>query len=380
MTQPRQTISSIIGLVVATMLSSVGCAPNANGVMQPALPWTRGASTTSANAWGAPNATATSLPPQDSSRWAYLNELMRRANQQQQLAELQRKELERMRLEEQGQLSKQQQYVNEQREKERAHLLKEFEEKERLLAEREQRYKGQFDQLRGSATNLDANNRDLHAQLARTEREREMLRDELDLLKRRLGETTNQLTRTQQASLESRKRLQALQASASQQRGNAAIRANSSISRPVTAAMVPGLVPGLEIRQDQDLVRISVPSSKLFMEGTASLHQGSQPYMDQIVQILMRHYPQQIVVVEAHTDQGSAAVGSTQWRNLHQLTAAQAMAVFEQLTARRLDPRQLSVLGHGANHPLVSGGTLQGQEINKRIEIVVYPETYNQPR
>ena len=52
------------------------------------------------------------------------------------------------------------------------------------------------------------------------------------------------------------------------------------------------------------------------------------------------------------------------------------MAVFEQLTARNISQNQLFVLGHGGNHPLVSSGTWQGQSVNRRIEVVIYPETY----
>ena len=297
---------------------------------------------------------------------------MKRADQQEVLAQRQRKELERLQLEQKDRYDQERQYVTQQREQERAKLLKEYDDKAKQLAQREKKYQGQADQLRGKASTLDENNRDLHAQLARTEREREILRDEIDLLKRRLEDTTNQLSKTRQVSNETGRRLQAYQASASKQRGNALIRANSSITRPVTAVDVPGM----DIRQDGDLVRIAIPAERLFMEGTASLHQGSQPYMDQVAQILLRHYPQQRAAIEAHTDQRATAIGGTQWRNHHQLTAAQSMAVLEQLTSRNISPQQVFVVAHGGNHPLVSGGTVQGQALNQRVEIVVYPETF----
>lgn len=345
--------------------------------MRPTLPWTRQLPNAAAddNPWGSatpPLSSSPGSPAANQRRWSFLNDLMKRADQQESLAESQRKQLQDLRTLQKEQQENERRYVAQQRERERAALAKKFSEKEAEFLDREKRYRGQFDQLHGRASDLDANNRNLHAELARSEQQRDVLQDEIDLLKRRLDETTQQLTQTTNISNEAGRQLQALQASASRRRGNASIRANSSVTRPVTAVMVPGM----DIRQDGDLVRIAIPTEKLFMTGTASLHQGSQPYIDQVVNILRQHYPQQIAGVEAHTDHTALSMGNTQWRNPHQLTAAQSMAMFEQLTSRNINPQQLFVLGYGGNHPLVSSGTVEGQSVNRRIEVVVYPETY----
>jgi outer membrane protein OmpA-like peptidoglycan-associated protein len=51
------------------------------------------------------------------------------------------------------------------------------------------------------------------------------------------------------------------------------------------------------------------------------------------------------------------------------------MAVYDYLaTHSHLKPQQLFVVGHGANHPVVSNGTPAGKERNRRVELVVYPE------
>jgi outer membrane protein OmpA-like peptidoglycan-associated protein len=55
------------------------------------------------------------------------------------------------------------------------------------------------------------------------------------------------------------------------------------------------------------------------------------------------------------------------------------MAVFEQLSYRhRLLPQQMFVLGHGANFALASNATDAGRARNRRVEIVIYPETVGQ--
>jgi outer membrane protein OmpA-like peptidoglycan-associated protein len=40
-----------------------------------------------------------------------------------------------------------------------------------------------------------------------------------------------------------------------------------------------------------------------------------------------------------------------------------------------MPPRQLFVVGHGSSHPIVSNATDAGRARNRRIDIVVYPDT-----
>ena len=57
------------------------------------------------------------------------------------------------------------------------------------------------------------------------------------------------------------------------------------------------------------------------------------------------------------------------------LAAAQATAVFNQLTQRnRLPADQLKILAHGPTQPLASNANTAGQAKNRRIELVIYPE------
>ena len=53
------------------------------------------------------------------------------------------------------------------------------------------------------------------------------------------------------------------------------------------------------------------------------------------------------------------------------------MAIFDQLVERhQFAPQQLFVLGHGPNYPVASNATPAGQQRNRRVEIVIYPETF----
>lgn len=220
----------------------------------------------------------------------------------------------------------------------------------------------QVDDLNRRSTQLDANNRDLHARLAASEQE-------LQLVRRQLVDMTKQLQETQLAKQDADKRNQAFQASA-KPRGSATITANNSLQNALKTVQVPGL----EVRSEQDVIRIEIPSDKLFQAGTTHLLPGAYQSLDQVADAIHRNYPRQRIVIEGHTDNAPAVPGHTSVS--HQLTSAQAQAIFDQLTVRnRLPTNQLAVMSYGANHPRYSNGDPAGRAKNRRLELVVYPET-----
>jgi chemotaxis protein MotB len=131
-------------------------------------------------------------------------------------------------------------------------------------------------------------------------------------------------------------------------------------------------IPGLDIRQDGEVIRIEVPADKLFSPGTVQLQPDGYRILDEVAAAVQRTYPRQRIVVEGHTDDSLGANPT----GAHALATAQAQAVFTQLVQRgRLPARQLSVLAMGENHPLASNATPAGKAKNRRIEVVVYPDT-----
>lgn len=214
---------------------------------------------------------------------------------------------------------------------------------------------------------LDVNNADLHRQLAQAEQARQSSQEQVSLLQKQLGEMAGRLKDTQFARVEAEKQINAIQAS-TRARGGATITANNSVRQSLS----PVSIPGLDIRQDGEVIRIEISGDKLFMPGTAQLQTDGFRILDEVAAAVQRTYQRQRIVVEAHTDDSLAANPTA----AHMLTTTQAQAVFQQLVQRgRLPARQLSVLAMGENHPLVSNATPAGKAKNRRIEIVVYPDT-----
>ena len=166
------------------------------------------------------------------------------------------------------------------------------------------------------------------------------------------------------------KRIEAWTASAKPQAG-AKITANNSLNSQLPAIDIPGIL----VRVDGDVVRIELPSSRLFSPGTARLLPEASPLLDTVTADIVRLYPDQIVGVEGHTDSDPADAGK--WQNNHQLSIGEALAVYDYISMRsRIQPNQLFVVGHGPNHPIVSNGTVAGKERNRRVELVIYPEPH----
>jgi chemotaxis protein MotB len=224
----------------------------------------------------------------------------------------------------------------------------------------------QVQDLNRRVAQLDLNNADLHRQLAQAEQLRTTSQEQMTLLQKQLGEVAQKYRDSQVAQQEAQKQVTALQAS-TKFRGGAAITANNSVKQSLSAISIPGL----EIRQDGEVIRIEIPADKLFVPGSAQMQADGMWVLDEVAAAIARSYPRQRIVIEAHTDDANAANPTA----AHSLTATQAQTVFNQLVQRgRLPAKQLSVLAMGDNHPLASNGTPAGKAKNRRVEIVVYPD------
>jgi len=218
------------------------------------------------------------------------------------------------------------------------------------------------------AAELDANNRDLHAQLAQSRQQVDLLRDQVGLLQKQLGESAQRMQALQVAKEQAEQKFQNLQASTTR-RGGAIITANNSTRQELRVLEIEGV----QTRVDGEFIRIELPADQLFAPGTAQVVGTAFPILDRVSAELARNYPQQLIGIEGHTD-SSPMYGDI---NSHQLSAAQAMAVFDQLTRRnRLPARQFYVTAQGANRPLDSNTTQAGQAKNRRVELVIHPESF----
>lgn len=368
------------GLACVVMLA--GCRTGTST----AWPWSSGGTKTAAlpsNPSNGPWSPVTPAPSQDPV--GRLADLFQREDEQSRLAEEQRRALSEL-VEWQRQQEAQLNELAQQRRDQavavqNSEVQKLREQAEQLAAQK--REIGQLTELQRQALELDANNQDLHSRLAQTQQQNRVLEDQVRLMRQQLNDTAQQLAQVVQSRQEIEQRAMQTQQQAQEQvaalnatmsrRGSATITANNSVRRNLTAITITGI----NVRQDGDVVRIELPADRMFNVGTASLTNDAIAVIDQVAAAIRQNYAQQVIGVEAHTDSGP--LQGSAWRSKHQLSAAQAVAIFDQLSDRhQFPPQQLFVLGHGPNYPIASNATPAGQQRNRRVEIVIYPETFGQ--
>ena len=216
---------------------------------------------------------------------------------------------------------------------------------------------------------LDDNNRQLHTQLAQSEQQVQVYREELDLVRKQLADASGQLQSATIAAREAQNQVRGFQAS-TQLRGGATIQPNTNLSA-IASQLNLG---GLPVRQDGDKIRIAIPSDQLFTPGTANLIQQSTQILDPVAAQIRARFPRQRIGIEGYTDNAAGPAGSAA---SHQLAAAQASAVLDMLTRRAGMPvSQFFTVGQGANRPISGNGSAAGRAANRRIELVIYPETF----
>jgi flagellar motor protein MotB len=227
-------------------------------------------------------------------------------------------------------------------------------------------------ELQTRMATLDQDNQEQGQLLAQSLQQRRVLEDQLTAVREQLGGATTQLAKLKESSGEVEKKAEMLAASVKRKIG-ASISANSSVRNPL-----PQLeIPGVQSRLDGDVIRVELPAKSLFQPGGAQFLPEAAPLLDSVAAAIAKRYPDHRIGVEGHTD--SDPVSNQRWSSNHVLSVGQAMAVYDYLAGRtRIKTNQLFVVGHGANHPIVSNATPAGKERNQRVELVIYPERTTQ--
>jgi len=228
----------------------------------------------------------------------------------------------------------------------------------------------QAQELQVRASTLDEDNQELSTLLAQSQQQNRALADQLTTVREQLGDASTQLTTLRQ-DLERTNQQATSLAETAKRKTVARITANSTRRGGLEEIDIPGC----EVRSDGDVIRIELPGARLFEPNSARLQPGASELIESVTRIVVQNYPQQIIGIEGHTSADALPPGG-QWHSNHQLSSGQAMAVYDHLVSKgRVPAAQLVVVGHGSNHPVVSNATVAGKERNRRVELVIYPET-----
>ena len=111
----------------------------------------------------------------------------------------------------------------------------------------------------------------------------------------------------------------------------------------------------------------------LFDSGKAQLRRSAYPVLDKVANVLQQ-VPDQPVGVEGHTD--NEPIKHSGWADNKALSVARADAVVQHLVEQHgLNPSRLTAIGYGEERPIASNKTAKGRSHNRRVEIVILPQS-----
>ncbi len=119
---------------------------------------------------------------------------------------------------------------------------------------------------------------------------------------------------------------------------------------------------------------ITFVSEVLFDSGKATLKEDAKGKINKIADVLETTVRDLKVGIEGHTD--NVPITRSGWKSNWELSAARSMSVLHYLIDNQgLEPNRLSATGYGEFHPVDSNDTKEGRQKNRRVEIVILPNT-----
>lgn len=132
---------------------------------------------------------------------------------------------------------------------------------------------------------------------------------------------------------------------------------------------------GVEIREQERGVVISLKDSILFAPGSADLSPAARNTLNRLsdkLKQVMNGKPRP-VRVEGHTD--NTPITTSRYPSNWELSTARATSIVRYLIAgKRFSANQLSAAGYGEFKPIAENSSIEGKQKNRRVDIVVLNE------
>jgi len=127
---------------------------------------------------------------------------------------------------------------------------------------------------------------------------------------------------------------------------------------------------GIDVQRRKEGIALILPASVTFASGSADLTKTGQGNLKKIGDLLRARYRSRGVSVDGHTDTQPIRKSKygTNWR----LSTERALSVAQYLEKGcGIDPKRLRVVGHGQFQPIASNTSANGQQANRRVEVLI---------
>lgn len=117
---------------------------------------------------------------------------------------------------------------------------------------------------------------------------------------------------------------------------------------------------------ENNIVRVTMTNQTAFEVDSTQIKPGFEPSMTKIAEVVNRYGKTHLTVV-GHTDSSGSD------RHNQALSERRAQSVQSYFTSQGVIPERLAFAGKGENEPRASNNTVNGRQLNRRVEIFIDP-------
>jgi chemotaxis protein MotB len=128
----------------------------------------------------------------------------------------------------------------------------------------------------------------------------------------------------------------------------------------------------IAIRRLASGVEVTAMDQILFDSGSADVKRSGRDVLNRLA-ARIKEIPGQRVRIEGHTD--DVPIATSRFPSNWELSAARAAGIARAFEAAGVDPTRLTAVGYGPNKPVESNAMANGRSRNRRIEIILVPES-----
>jgi outer membrane protein OmpA-like peptidoglycan-associated protein len=123
---------------------------------------------------------------------------------------------------------------------------------------------------------------------------------------------------------------------------------------------------GVSIQRDGDKINLIMPGNITFATNSPNINTNFTSVLNSVA-LVLEEYNKTLVVVSGHTDSS----GSVQHNQ--KLSEDRAGSVANYLRGQKIMSDRLEIVGFGEGEPVANNQTVEGRELNRRVEITLLP-------
>jgi outer membrane protein OmpA-like peptidoglycan-associated protein len=123
---------------------------------------------------------------------------------------------------------------------------------------------------------------------------------------------------------------------------------------------------GVSIQRDGDKINLIMPGNITFATNSSNINTNFTSVLNSVA-LVLEEYNKTLVVVAGHTDSS----GSVQHNQ--KLSEDRAGSVANYLRGQKIMSDRLEIVGFGEGEPVANNQTVEGRELNRRVEITLLP-------